>query len=170
MKLTMPAGQATDEQLRFIVYMGVEWVTMGGPSAPTYSPGGSVIKGTNNSSSEPPWKEEDLVRTKQRVESFGLKIGNMMLHDFRDAILGRAGADKDIEKVQESIRVAGKVGIPIVEYNWYALRAMGGYYQEPGAAAPLCRRMIMTGAAIFRWIRRWASIAPRICGSGMSGS
>src|SRR5678815_3411052 len=74
MKLTMPAGQATDEQLRFIVYMGVEWVTMGGPSAPTYSPGGSVIKGTNNSSSEPPWKEEDLVRTKQRVESFGLKI------------------------------------------------------------------------------------------------
>ena len=47
-------------------------------------------------------------------------------------ILGRAGADSDIEKVSESIRVAGKVGIPVVEYNWYALRAMGGYYQEPG--------------------------------------
>ena len=55
-----------------------------------------------------------------------------MLHDFRRAILGRPGADEDIEMVQESIRAAGRVGIPIVEYNWYALRAMGGYYEEPG--------------------------------------
>ena len=132
MKLTMPAGQANEAQLRFIAHLGVEWVTMGGPSAPTYTPDGSVIKGQNNSSSEPPWKEADVVRVKARVESFGLKIGNMMLHDFRQAILGRAGADQDIEKVRESIRVAGKVGIPVVEYNWYALRAMGGYYQEPG--------------------------------------
>ncbi len=132
MKLTMPAGRANDAQLRFIVHLGVEWVTMGGPSAPTYTPDGSVIKGQNNSASEPPWKEADVVRTKAHVESFGLKIGNMMLHDFRNAILGRPGADKDIENVQESIRVAGKVGIPVVEYNWYALRAMGGYYEAPG--------------------------------------
>ena len=55
-----------------------------------------------------------------------------MLHDFREAVLGRPGGDKDIEKVCESIRVAGKVGIPVVEYNWYALRAMGGYYKKPG--------------------------------------
>ena len=55
-----------------------------------------------------------------------------MLHDIRDAVLGRPGATGDIEQACESIRVAGKVGIPVVEYNWYALRAMGGYYQEPG--------------------------------------
>ncbi|MEP6537406.1 MAG: mannonate dehydratase, partial [Bryobacteraceae bacterium] len=29
------------------------------------------------------------------------------------------------------------VGIPIVEYNWYALRAMGGYYKEPGRGGSL---------------------------------
>ena len=131
MKLTMPAGRANDDQLRFITHLGVEWVTMGGPGAPGYSTEGRVTPPANDTS-EAPWKEADLAKIKQRVESFGLKIGNMMLHDFRDAILGRPGADKDIEKVQESIRVAGKVGIPIVEYNWYALRAMGGYYQEPG--------------------------------------
>ena len=136
MRLTMPAGQASDDALRFIVHLGVEWVTMGGPGAPTYSTEGRVMR-TANDKSEAPWKEAELVKIKQRIESFGLKIGNMMLHDFRDAILGRPGADKDIEKVQESIRVAGKVGIPIVEYNWYALRAMGGYFQEPGRGGSL---------------------------------
>jgi mannonate dehydratase len=135
-KLTMPAGTASDEALRFIAYLGVEWVTMGGPGAPTYSPEGRVVKPSSDSS-EPPWKEEQIRRIKERVESFGLRVGNLMLHDFRDAILGRAGADKDIENVQESIRVAGKVGIPIVEYNWYALRAMGGYDKEPGRGGSL---------------------------------
>jgi mannonate dehydratase len=55
-----------------------------------------------------------------------------MLHDFRNVILGRPGRDEEIENVQESIRVAGRVGIPIVEYNFYALRAMGGYYRTEG--------------------------------------
>jgi len=131
MKLTMPGGKGADEQLRFIAHLGVEYVTMGGPGAPTYTPEGRVVRQPDDTA-EAPWKEAELLALKKRVESFGLKIGNLMLHDFRDAILGRPGADKDIEKVRESIRVAGKVGIPIVEYNWYALRAMGGYFKEPG--------------------------------------
>src|SRR5262245_38277488 len=104
MKLTMPGGTNNDAQLRFIAYLGVEWVTTGGPSAPTYSTDGKVTK-TANDTYQPPWKEADMLALKQRIESFGLKVGNVMLHDFRDAILGRPGADKDIEKVQESIRV-----------------------------------------------------------------
>jgi mannonate dehydratase len=56
----------------------------------------------------------------------------MMLHDFRDVILGRPGRDAAIENVQKSIRVAGRVGIPVVEYNFYALRAMGGYHKTEG--------------------------------------
>jgi mannonate dehydratase len=131
MKLTMPGGGGSDEQLRFIRQLGVEWVTMGGPGSPTYTPEGRVVL-AGGGRYEGPWREAELLKLKQRIEAAELKIGNLMLHDFRDAILGRAGADKDIEKVQESIRVAGKVGIPVVEYNWYALRAMGGYFQEPG--------------------------------------
>lgn len=135
-KLTMPARDLSDDSLRFILHLGVEWVTMGGPGAPTYSPEGRVVHQPTDFS-EAPWKEDQIRRIKDRVESFGLKVGNLMLHDFRDAILGRPGADKDIEKVQESIRVAAKVGIPVVEYNWYATRAMGGYYKEPGRGGTL---------------------------------
>lgn len=130
-KLTMPVGELSDEALNFVAYLGVEYVTTGGPAYPTYTLEGRVVQ-ARAADPRPPWREEDLRRMKAQVERAGLKLGNVMLHDFRDAILGRQGADQDIEKVQESIRVAGRVGIPIVEYNWYALRAMGGYYDAVG--------------------------------------
>lgn len=130
-KLTMPVGALSDDALRFVQQMGVEWITTGGPGSPTYTNEGRVIRARNDGT-EPPWKEHELAAMKQQVEKAGLKIGNLMLHDFRDAVLGRPGADNDIEKVCESVRVAGKAGIPVVEYNWYALRAMEGYYKEPG--------------------------------------
>jgi mannonate dehydratase len=131
MKITMPVGELTDEALAFVAYLGVEYVTTGGPASPTYTPEGRVVQARPNDAA-PPWKEADLRRMKETVERAGLKLGNLMLHDFRRAILGRPGADEDIALVQESIRVAGRAGIPIVEYNWYAVRAMGGYYEEPG--------------------------------------
>ena len=52
-----------------------------------------------------PWQEEELRAMADKAESFGLKIGNLMLHDFRDVILGRSRRDEQIEHVQESIRV-----------------------------------------------------------------
>ena len=131
MKLTMPVGSLTDDALNFVLQMGVEWITTGGPGFPTYTNEGRVVK-ARAGDPDGPWKEADLLEMKQKVESKGLRLGNVMLHDFRNAVLGRPGADQDIEKVCESVRVAGKVGIPIVEYNWYALRAMEGYYKEPG--------------------------------------
>lgn len=130
-KLTMPVGELSDEALNFVAYLGVEYVTTGGPAYPTYTREGRVVQ-ARPADAPPPWREEDLRKMTAQVERAGLKLGNIMLHDFRDAILGRQGADQDIEKVQESIRVAGRVGIPIVEYNWYALRAMGGYYDAVG--------------------------------------
>ncbi|NDJ13914.1 MAG: hypothetical protein EBY17_22410 [Acidobacteriia bacterium] len=136
MKLTMPAPGLTDQVLNFIALMGVEWVTTSGPGGPTYTEEGRVVL-AGGGTFEPPWKEADVRKIKDQVEAFGLKLGNLMLHDFRDAVLGRPGADKAIEQVCESIRVAGKVGVPVVEYNWYALRAMGGYYKKPGRGGAL---------------------------------
>ena len=127
-KLSMPGGD-----LEYMQQLGVEWVTMPGPGAPTYSEEGRVIQRPNSTASpNGPWKEEEIRAIKDRIEAAGLKLGNMMLHDFRDVILGRPGRDRDIENVQQSIRVAGRVGLPVVEYNFYALRAMGGYYRKPG--------------------------------------
>lgn len=34
--------------------------------------------------------------------------------------------------MRQSIEAAGAVGIPVVEYNFYAHRAMEGYYEETG--------------------------------------
>src|SRR5260370_14255320 len=93
-KLTMPGGDLSDESLRFIVHLGVGWVTTGGPGAPTYSDEGRVIRSPGDVS-EPPWKEEQIRRTKERVESFGLKVGNLMVNDFRAAIRVSPAADRD---------------------------------------------------------------------------
>jgi hypothetical protein len=37
-KLSMPGRDLSDSTLSFIRQMGVKWITMGGPGAPTYSP------------------------------------------------------------------------------------------------------------------------------------
>jgi mannonate dehydratase len=57
-----------------------------------------------------------------------------MIGGFPNTIYGRPGRDEEIEKVKESIRVAGKVGLPVVEYNFYAHRIVEGYYEEIGRA------------------------------------
>jgi len=55
-----------------------------------------------------------------------------MIGGFRNSIYGLPGRDEEIEKVRQSIRAAGKVGLPVVEYNFYAHRAIEGYYEEDG--------------------------------------
>src|SRR5581483_1671597 len=53
---------------------------------------------------------------------------------FNNAIYNRPGKDAEIERVIASIRAAGKAGLAVVEYNWYAHRAMEGYYEDTGRA------------------------------------
>ncbi len=132
-KISFPGGSLEDSTLSFMQRLGVEWVNASGPNAPTYSPEGRVIlRDGSTDTARGPWNETEIRAMKQKCDSFGLHLGILMLHDFRDVILGRARRDEQIEHVQESIRVAGRVGIPVVEYNFYALRAMGGYYRKPG--------------------------------------
>ena len=38
MRLSMPPFGLTDAGLNFVKQLGVQWITMGGPGAPTYSP------------------------------------------------------------------------------------------------------------------------------------
>ena len=54
-----------------------------------------------------------------------------MIGGFNNAIYGKPGRDEEIEKVKQSIVAAGKVGLPVVEYNWYAHRAMEGLLRSP---------------------------------------
>ncbi len=81
-----------------------------------------------------PWDETRLRATIERYKGFGLAVGNMMISGFNNAIYARPGRDEEIAKVIQSVQAAGKAGLPVVEYNWYAHRAMEGYFEETGRA------------------------------------
>jgi mannonate dehydratase len=81
-----------------------------------------------------PWDETRLRDTIGRYKSYGLAVGNMMISGFNNAIYARPGRDEEIAKVIQSVQAAGKAGLPVVEYNWYAHRAMEGYFEETGRA------------------------------------
>src|SRR5579885_1644740 len=79
-----------------------------------------------------PWKEDELRARMERLKAGGLTLYNMMIYGFNNAIYARPGRDEEIDKVRQSIRAAGKAGLAVVEYNWYAHRAMEGYYEKTG--------------------------------------
>jgi mannonate dehydratase len=81
-----------------------------------------------------PWREDDLRARIERYKAAGLTLYNLMIGGFQNTIYGRPGRDEEIEKVIQSIRAAGKAGLPVIEYNFYAHRAMEGYYEQPGRA------------------------------------
>ena len=87
---------------------------------------------TQGGSGPIPWKEADLRARLDHYKAGGLTCGNMMIVGFPNAIYGRPGRDEEIEKVIQSVSAAGRAGLPVIEYNWYAHRALEGYYGETG--------------------------------------
>ncbi len=110
----LSAGSPNPAGMRRVKQLGVDHVLMGGPPIP--------------------WDEQRLRTLMAGFQSGGLALGNMMIGGFPNTIYGRPGRDEEIEKVRQSIRVAGRVGLPVVEYNFYAHRIIEGYYEEPGRA------------------------------------
>ena len=102
----------TDEAMRSIEQLGVSHVLSGGPRIP--------------------WTVSQLQPIVDRLKSHGITLGNLMIDGFPNTLYGRAGRDEEIEKIRQSIQAAGNVGLPVVEYNFYAHRAMEGYYEETG--------------------------------------
>jgi len=114
-KICLPTEPGDDEAAaRRIKQLGVDHVSGGG---------GPI-----------PWDEDRLKERIARLRDRGLTLGNLMIAGFPNAIYARPGRDQDIEKVIQSIRAAGRAGLPVVEYNWYAHRAMEGYFEETGRA------------------------------------
>ncbi len=81
---------------------------------------------------EIPWQERELQHIVDTFERADLTVRHMMIGGFDDAMYGREGRDEQIEHVRASLRAAGAVGIPVVEYNWYADRLVEGYYHVEG--------------------------------------
>jgi mannonate dehydratase len=113
-KLAAPLSiqNITDTAMRRVRQIGVEHVLMGGPPMP--------------------WSEEHLRTVVDTCKRGGLTVGNMMIDGFPNTRYGRPGRDEEIENFKASLRAAGKIGIPVVEYNFYAHRAIEGYYEVDG--------------------------------------
>ena len=81
-----------------------------------------------------PWQESAIRAEIEKCKAAGIVLDNLMLDGFPNAVYGRPGRDEDIDKVIQSIRAAGKAGLPTIEYNFYAHRATEGYFEETGRA------------------------------------
>jgi mannonate dehydratase len=111
---SLSAGGQDPEGMRRIKQLGVDHVLIGGPRIP--------------------WEEGQVRYIMENFKSGGLFLENMMISGFPNAIYGRPGRDEEIERVQQSLRAAGRAGLPVVEYNFYAHRIVEGYYEETGRA------------------------------------
>lgn len=79
-----------------------------------------------------PWTVDRLEPMVKQLKDNGVTLGNLMIAGFPNVIYGRPGRDEEIEKVKQSIEAAGKVGVPVIEYNFYAHRGIEGYFGEIG--------------------------------------
>lgn len=99
-------SKVTDEILTLSAQMGVEEVVLATPES----------LGDNQR-----WEYDDLVRLRERVEKFGLKVGALQntpksfVDPFR---LGRPNRDEALENYKQTIRNVGRAGIPILTYNF----------------------------------------------------
>ncbi|HLJ13869.1 MAG TPA: mannonate dehydratase [Bryobacteraceae bacterium] len=90
------------------------------------------VNNVNGGGGRVPWTEQSLNELMERWKAVDIAVGNLMINLTPDILYGRVGAkrDEDIEKIKQSIIAAGNVGLPVVEYNFYAHRAMEGYFAE----------------------------------------
>ena len=107
-------GTPDEAGMRRLKQVGVDHVLSGGPPIP--------------------WTEADLRARLDAFKAGGLTLCNLMIGGFNDVIWGGPAAEAQTADVVASLRAAGKVGLPVVEYNFYANRLMEGYKEETGRA------------------------------------
>ena len=108
----LSAGTQDEVGMRRVKQLGVDYVLTGGARIP--------------------WQEADIRARIERLKAGGLTLYNMMIAGFPNTLYGRPGRDEEIDNVRESIRAAGRAGLPVIEYNFYAHRLVEGYYEEIG--------------------------------------
>jgi mannonate dehydratase len=80
------------------------------------------------------WTVESVTRAVQTAKEHGLVAYNAMINLPSSVIYGKDSRTKDMEPFLASIEAAGKGGLTVVEYNFYAHRAIEGYYETVGRA------------------------------------
>lgn len=88
--------------------------------------------GPSSDAPKRPWNPAELSRIKNRIEAWDLKPMMVHLGRMHQVTLGRSGAEQETEAVKVNIRLAGELGIPVVEYNFTPLRGSEGYARTTG--------------------------------------
>ena len=142
-KICVGIGAGDTKMMRQYKQVGVDYVLMGGPKVP--------------------WTEQSLREIIDPFKAEGLTVINMMIGGNQNIIYGKEGREQELKNIQDSIVAAGKVGLPVVEYNFYAHRFMAGYYEltgrggsgitafdyERGKNAPADQGTLMTAEALW---------------------
>ena len=98
-----------------------------------------IFSGTGNVDRERKgyWNVADILRAKESCDEAGVSLETMMIPiDFYPkAMLGEPGRDEEIEKVCRTIKAAGEVSIPMLEWRFWPdffWDSRVGYYEIPG--------------------------------------
>jgi mannonate dehydratase len=108
-KLCVGMSHGDIKEMRQYKQIGVDYVLTGGPQTP--------------------WTEKTLREIMDPFNTEGLTVINMMIGGNQNIIYGREGRDREIKDIKDSVIAAGAVGLPVIEYNFYAHRFMEGYYE-----------------------------------------
>ncbi len=108
----LSAGALDEAGLRRIKQLGVNYVLTGGPRIP--------------------WDESEIRSRIESCKNAGLTLFNMMISGFPNTLYGQPGRDEEIDNVRQSIQAAGRAGLAVIEYNFYAHRLTEGYYEQNG--------------------------------------
>ncbi len=98
-------NELTDEHLAFTAQCGLADILMNTPRLP----------------GEERWEYDDLVRLRERAESFGVRLiclENVPVRFYDQIMLGGPGRERQLENMQATVRNMGHAGIPILGYHW----------------------------------------------------
>ncbi len=101
----------SDEDLIFCKQMGVEYVYASPLQLRLDIKGLDLEEGY--------WNADSLMKFREHIESFDLKLGMMSLpiRKWPSILFGTSERDRDIEQVCKCIEAAGKAGIPLLGYH-----------------------------------------------------
>ena len=112
---TFQEAGSDEAVMRKVKQIGVDHVLIGGPPIP--------------------WEESAIRARMEHLKAGGLTLGNLMIGGFPNAIYGRPGRDAEIEKFTQSIRAAGRAGLPVIEYNFLRIAWWKAITKKSGAPA-----------------------------------
>ena len=114
--LTLFLENLEDRSLRRVKQLGVTGISMAGLDT-----GGLET-----------WTDQNLKRHIDRTSVADLELRNIMFNPSDRVRFGKDGRDEDIDTINRAIQIAGRQGLPVMEYNFYAHRVVEGYRVVPG--------------------------------------